>query len=172
MSEKILGHCAKCKTKQEVETPQALFTKKGRPVVRGICSVCGTKIFTFAKTALHDAPPESKPSSKPKKRKKAASKKKSDNTSPSSQKPAQKSQLSKAEAGSNATLPAREEPFDSSPPNLELGKIIGYCGKCKTKEEILSPEAVFTQTGRPAVRGVCSVCERKIFSFGKTSLHP
>ena len=79
--------------------------------------------------------------------------------------------MSKAEAGSNATLPAREEPFDSSPQNLELGKIIGYCGKCKTKEEILRPEAVFTQTGRPAVRGVCSVCERKIFSFGKTSLH-
>ena len=59
MSENILGYCSKCKTKQEILTPEAVFTEKGRPAVRGVCTVCQTKIFSFGKTSLHD--PEANP---------------------------------------------------------------------------------------------------------------
>ncbi|HEX2980722.1 MAG TPA: DUF5679 domain-containing protein [Anaerolineaceae bacterium] len=35
---------------------------------------------------------------------------------------------------------------------------VGYCVKCKTKREIVDAERVTMKTGRPAIRGKCSVC--------------
>lgn len=46
-----------------------------------------------------------------------------------------------------------------------------YCVKCKTKREIVDPQAVFTQNGAPATRGVCSVCGTTLFRMGKTDAH-
>lgn len=46
-----------------------------------------------------------------------------------------------------------------------------YCVKCKTKREILQPEAVFTSTGNPATRGVCAACSASLFRMGRTEAH-
>ena len=46
-----------------------------------------------------------------------------------------------------------------------------YCVKCKEKQEMESPEAVFTKTGTPATSGVCSVCGTNMFRMGKTEAH-
>lgn len=35
---------------------------------------------------------------------------------------------------------------------------IGYCVKCKEKREIKDPVKVTMKNGRPAMRGICSVC--------------
>ena len=42
-----------------------------------------------------------------------------------------------------------------------------YCFKCRTKREMKNPEKVILKNGRPAVRGVCSVCGTKVFRIGK-----
>ena len=41
-----------------------------------------------------------------------------------------------------------------------------YCFKCRAKREIKKPEKVILKNGRPAVRGVCSVCGTKVFRIG------
>jgi hypothetical protein len=42
-----------------------------------------------------------------------------------------------------------------------------YCFKCRAKRDIKNPEHVVLKNGRPAVRGVCSVCGTKVFRIGK-----
>ena len=46
-----------------------------------------------------------------------------------------------------------------------------YCFKCKTKREIQDPQAIFTETGKPATRGVCPVCGTSLFRMGRTEAH-
>lgn len=46
-----------------------------------------------------------------------------------------------------------------------------YCVKCKTKREIVDPQAVFTKTGTPATRGKCAVCGTGLFRMGATPAH-
>ena len=46
-----------------------------------------------------------------------------------------------------------------------------YCFKCKQKREMTEHEAVFTQNGSPATRGICGVCETKLFRMGRTKEH-
>jgi DNA topoisomerase-1 len=46
-----------------------------------------------------------------------------------------------------------------------------YCVKCKTKREITNPQAVFTENGAPATRGVCPVCGTTLFRMGNTPAH-
>ena len=41
--------------------------------------------------------------------------------------------------------------------------VIAYCVKCKEKQEMNQPEAVYTATGTPGTSGVCSVCGTKMF---------
>ncbi|HVN15305.1 MAG TPA: type I DNA topoisomerase [Anaerolineales bacterium] len=50
----------KCKTKREIQNPQATFNAKGSPVTVGVCPVCGTKLFRMGKTDAHVnlTPPE------------------------------------------------------------------------------------------------------------------
>jgi DNA topoisomerase I, bacterial len=43
----------KCKTKREIVSPQAAFNSVGAPVTRGICGVCGTKLYRTGKTEAH-----------------------------------------------------------------------------------------------------------------------
>jgi len=56
------AYCVKCRTKREVLHPQADFNASGAPVTRGICPVCGTKLFRIGRTEAHAEmkPPEPK----------------------------------------------------------------------------------------------------------------
>ena len=47
------AYCVKCKTKREMDNPQADFTSTGTPGTRGICPVCGTKLFRMGRTPEH-----------------------------------------------------------------------------------------------------------------------
>ena len=48
------AYCVKCKTKREIVDPVADFNAAGTPVTRGICGVCGTKLFRMGKTEAHE----------------------------------------------------------------------------------------------------------------------
>lgn len=50
----IEGYCVRCRTSVEIETPLAVWTRKGQPATRGICPLCGGVVFRIGKTALHD----------------------------------------------------------------------------------------------------------------------
>ena len=54
------AYCVKCKAKREIQQPEATFNVNGSPVTRGICAVCGTKIFRMGRTPAHEnlTPPE------------------------------------------------------------------------------------------------------------------
>lgn len=53
------AYCVKCKAKRELKDGEAQFNAAGAPVTRGICTVCGTKLFRMGRTPEHDllAPP-------------------------------------------------------------------------------------------------------------------
>ena len=57
------AYCVKCKAKREMKEPQAEFNAVGAPVTRGICTVCGTKLYRMGRTPEHDAltPPDKTP---------------------------------------------------------------------------------------------------------------
>lgn len=56
----LKAYCVKCKTKREMENPQAEFTSSGTPGTRGTCPVCGTTMFRMGRTPAHEGmtPPE------------------------------------------------------------------------------------------------------------------
>ena len=56
------AYCMKCKTKREMNEPQATFNAKGSPVTIGACPVCGTKLYRMGRTDAHASltPPEKK----------------------------------------------------------------------------------------------------------------
>jgi DNA topoisomerase-1 len=43
--------------------------------------------------------------------------------------------------------------------------------KCKDKREMKDPQPVFTSTGAPATKGICSICGTKQFRMGRTDAH-
>lgn len=47
------AYCIKCKTKREIQDPQADFNAASVPVTRGICPVCGTKLYRTGRTEAH-----------------------------------------------------------------------------------------------------------------------
>ncbi len=62
------AYCVKCKTKREIQNPQAVFTQGGTPATRGTCAVCGTGMVRMGRTEGHDGqtPPEKSVRSKAK----------------------------------------------------------------------------------------------------------
>ena len=48
------AYCVKCKTKREIQNPQAGFNAAGAPVTQGVCGVCGTKLFRIGRTEAHE----------------------------------------------------------------------------------------------------------------------
>ena len=56
------AYCMKCKTKREIQNPEATFNAKASPVTVGICPVCGTKLYRMGRTPAHEGltPPEPK----------------------------------------------------------------------------------------------------------------
>jgi predicted phage gp36 major capsid-like protein len=47
------AYCVKCKTKREMQNPQALYSARGAAYTQGICAVCGTKLTRWGATELH-----------------------------------------------------------------------------------------------------------------------
>ena len=43
------AYCVKCKTKRIIKNPEETTMKNGRPAIKGICSVCGCKVFRITK---------------------------------------------------------------------------------------------------------------------------
>ncbi len=41
----MLAYCVKCKTKREMKNTTKVTLKNGRKATKGVCSVCGTKMF-------------------------------------------------------------------------------------------------------------------------------
>jgi len=39
------GHCMKCKEKREMKDVEEVEMKNGRKAMKGLCTVCGTKMF-------------------------------------------------------------------------------------------------------------------------------
>jgi DNA topoisomerase-1 len=55
MEEDILeAYCVKCKTKREIQDPQAVFTDHATPATRGKCPVCSTSMFRMGRTPAHE----------------------------------------------------------------------------------------------------------------------
>jgi len=43
------GWCVKCRKKTDMKNTVASKTKKGTPMTRGVCSICGTKMCRIGK---------------------------------------------------------------------------------------------------------------------------
>lgn len=41
----VTGYCVKCKKKQEIQKPQKVKLKNGKPATKGTCPKCSTKMF-------------------------------------------------------------------------------------------------------------------------------
>lgn len=41
------GYCVKCRKKQQIQGGKVEKTAKGRPMARGTCPECGTKVTRF-----------------------------------------------------------------------------------------------------------------------------
>ena len=39
------GYCVKCRAKKEIQNPQKITMKNGKPATQGTCPTCSTKIF-------------------------------------------------------------------------------------------------------------------------------
>ncbi len=53
MDSPLIAYCVKCKTKREMQNPQALYNAKGSPYSKGTCPVCGTGLMRFGATQAH-----------------------------------------------------------------------------------------------------------------------
>lgn len=43
------AYCVKCRKKVEAQNAEQITMKNGKPATRGICPVCGTKVFRIGK---------------------------------------------------------------------------------------------------------------------------
>jgi RNase P subunit RPR2 len=44
------AYCMKCRRKVEIKNPQRVTLKNRRPAIRGVCPVCGTKVFRIERS--------------------------------------------------------------------------------------------------------------------------
>lgn len=51
--EPIEGYCVRCRTTIEIESPVAVWTRRGMPATRGECSLCGGTVFRMGKSSAH-----------------------------------------------------------------------------------------------------------------------
>ncbi len=45
----VTGYCVKCRKKQDMQNPQQITMKNGKPATTGTCPSCGTKMFRIGK---------------------------------------------------------------------------------------------------------------------------
>lgn len=43
---------------------------------------------------------------------------------------------------------------------------VGYCVKCKAKQEMQNESKITMKNGKPATTGICPVCGTKMFKIG------
>jgi len=43
------AYCMKCRKKVEIRNPEQVTLKNKRPAVRGVCALCGTRVFRIGK---------------------------------------------------------------------------------------------------------------------------
>ena len=55
------AYCLKCRAKREMKDATPDFNANGSPVTRGICPVCGTRMFKLGRTELHESLPKPAP---------------------------------------------------------------------------------------------------------------
>jgi len=48
--DKLEGYCLKDKKKVEMQDPQPITMKNGKPATVGTCPICGTKIYRIGKS--------------------------------------------------------------------------------------------------------------------------
>ena len=46
----VEAYCVKCRTKREMNDPQSITMKNGKPATQGISPECVTKLFRIGKT--------------------------------------------------------------------------------------------------------------------------
>ena len=51
--EELEAYCMSCKQSNPIEEAEAVWTRKGTPATRGVCSICGTTVFRMGGTAAH-----------------------------------------------------------------------------------------------------------------------
>jgi hypothetical protein len=51
--EEIEAYCMTCRQKTPMESPEAIWTRRGAPGTRGMCAICGTTTFRMGKTPAH-----------------------------------------------------------------------------------------------------------------------
>jgi len=49
------AYCVKCREKRDILEATAAFNAVGAPVTKGICPVCGTKVYRMGKTPAHES---------------------------------------------------------------------------------------------------------------------
>jgi hypothetical protein len=45
------AYCLKCREKREMQNPEAVTMKNGKPATSGTCPVCGTKMYKIGRAA-------------------------------------------------------------------------------------------------------------------------
>jgi hypothetical protein len=45
----MVAYCFKCRETQEIRDPQQVTLRNVRPATRGVCHICGTKVFRIGK---------------------------------------------------------------------------------------------------------------------------
>ena len=43
------AYCLKCRTQRELQKPEKVTMKNGKPATRGVCPVCATKMYRIGK---------------------------------------------------------------------------------------------------------------------------
>jgi Zn finger protein HypA/HybF involved in hydrogenase expression len=44
------AYCLKCRKTRDIKNPQQVTMKNGKPATKGICPVCGTKMYRIGKS--------------------------------------------------------------------------------------------------------------------------
>lgn len=52
--DEIEAYCVSCRQKTPIEAPQAIWTRRGAPGIRGTCAICGTTVIRMGRTPLHN----------------------------------------------------------------------------------------------------------------------
>ena len=47
------AYCLKCREKREMQNPNPITMKNGKPATEGTCPVCSTRMFKIGKTPAH-----------------------------------------------------------------------------------------------------------------------
>ncbi len=50
----VEAYCVHCRETVEMESPVAVWTRRGMPATRGECPICGGTVFRMGRSAVHD----------------------------------------------------------------------------------------------------------------------